>query len=116
MPKFLLIARDTGEYPEMSPDQIQHLFQRYHDWTAGLAAAGHLHGGEKLKDGEGRVVQKGGGVTDGPYVESKEVLGGFWLLEAADYDEALRLVADSPHLEFGTLELRQIEVLVGAPA
>jgi hypothetical protein len=48
-------------------------------------------------------------VTDGPYVESKEFLGGFWIIEADSYDEMVELVSDSPHLAAGSLELRQIE-------
>jgi hypothetical protein len=57
-------------------------------------------------------VRQAGGqlmVTDGPYVESKEFLGGFWIVEAASYDEMVKLVSDSPHLAAGSLELRQIE-------
>ena len=49
--------------------------------------------------------------TDGPFVESKEIVGGFYLLTARDYDEALQLVADAPHLAFGSIEIRQVEML-----
>jgi hypothetical protein len=58
------------------------------------------------------VVRRADGelmVTDGPYVESKEFLGGFWIIEASSYDEMVKLVSDSPHLATGSLELRQIE-------
>ena len=49
-------------------------------------------------------------VSDGPYSETKEMLGGYFMIEAANYDEALRLSRDHPHLAFGgTIELRQIE-------
>ena len=49
-------------------------------------------------------------VTDGPYSETKEVLGGYYLIEAANYDEAVRRCKDHPHLEHGgTIEVRQIE-------
>jgi hypothetical protein len=50
-------------------------------------------------------------VTDGPYAESKEVLGGFWLLEAANYEEVQGFLKDHPHLDAGSLEVRQIEDL-----
>jgi hypothetical protein len=46
---------------------------------------------------------------DGPYSETKEVLGGYWLIEASDYDEAMEVVADHPHLRFGSLEVREIQ-------
>jgi hypothetical protein len=46
---------------------------------------------------------------DGPFSETKEVIGGYWILEADSYDEMQELVADCPHLEHGRLEIRQIE-------
>jgi len=47
--------------------------------------------------------------TDGPYSETKEVLGGFYLIEAADYDEAVARTGDHPHLEHGgTIEIRKL--------
>ena len=48
-------------------------------------------------------------VTDGPFAESKEVLGGFWLLEAKSYEEVEGFLKDHPHLDAGSLEVRQIE-------
>ena len=77
-----------------------------------MAAQGKLVSGEKLRDGEGRVLQgegKGGKVTDGPHSASKEVIGGFWILQADSYDDAVKLASDSPHLKFGSLEVREIE-------
>jgi hypothetical protein len=63
-------------------------------------------------DGEGRVLQKQNGklsVIDGPFAEAKEVLGGFFVIEAANYDEAVEAAKTCPHMEFGTIEVRQIE-------
>jgi len=112
MAKFMVMARDSGEYPDMSPEEIQGVIQRYIDWSEGLRQGGRLLSSEKLGDGEGRVIRREAGalvVSDGPYAESKEVLGGFWIIEAADYDEAVRLVSGSPHFDFGTLEVRRVE-------
>lgn len=51
-------------------------------------------------------------ITDGPYTESKEIVGGFWLIEAASYDEVLGMMKDHPGLEGpGALEVRQIDEL-----
>jgi hypothetical protein len=118
MPKFMVIPRDPPEGLGLSPAEMQKILEKYMAWTRKLAEAGKLDHGNKLKDGEGRVVGKRGGekgpaftVTDGPYAESKEVLGGYWVILARDYDEAVRLVMDSPHLQFGTLEIRAVEVL-----
>ena len=58
------------------------------------------------------VVRKDGGVavTDGPYVESREVIGGYYLIEADDYETAAKLVEDCPHLDFGSIEIRRVEM------
>ncbi len=112
MAKFMVMARDTGEYPDMSPEEIQGIIQRYIDWTDGLHRDGRLLSSEKLGDGEGRVLRREADalvVSDGPYAESKEILGGFWIIQAADYHEAVRLVSGSPHFDFGTLEVRRVE-------
>ena len=112
MPKFLVLARGTGMDPRRSPEEMQQTIQKYRAWTEGVRRAGKLLHGEKLRSPEGRVVRQSGGefvVTDGPYIESKEFLGGFWIVDAASYDEMVKLVSDSPHLGAGSLELRQIE-------
>ena len=68
--------------------------------------------GQQLRDNEGKVLRRNGKgvvVTDGPYAEAKEILGGFIIVEAANYEEAVRLCQDSPHFEYGSIEVRQIE-------
>lgn len=115
MSKFLMLPRESGEaFADLSPEEMQRIIQRYHAWTEELRAADRLLLGHKLHDGEGRVATGGADgmvVSDGPYSETKEVIGGFWLIEADDYDHALRLAADCPHLEYGSLEIRQIQEL-----
>lgn len=112
MPRFLVLARGAGHDPRMSPEEMQKMIEKYRAWTERVARAGQLVHGEKLRSPEGRVVRRTGGelvVTDGPYVESKEFLGGFWIIEAPSYEATLALVRESPHLAFGSLEVRQIE-------
>ena len=112
MAKFLVLARGSGTaYANRSPQEMQQVMQKYMAWTAGLRDAGRMLHAEKLR-ADGRVVRGSASkmtVTDGPFAESKEVIGGFWLLNAASYDEVQSLLKDHPHLEVGTLELRQIE-------
>jgi len=109
MAQFVLMLRDTGSFPtDISPEEIQQILERYGAWLAKVRGTG-----QKLYDGEGRVVirkDNGLAVTDGPYVESKEVLGGYFLVEADDYDAAAKLVEDCPHLDFGSIEIRRIEM------
>ena len=116
MPKYLLIARDSGAWETstgtMSPSEMQAIMAQYSDWGARVAGQGKLKEGHKLRDGEGKVLraqQEQLRVTDGPHVASKEVIGGYWLLEADSYDEVVKLASDSPHLQFGSLEVREIE-------
>jgi hypothetical protein len=47
-------------------------------------------------------------VTDGPFSESREVLGGYYTIEADNYDAAVKLTMDHPHVEFGTVEVREV--------
>ena len=112
MAKFLILARGTGEaYKHLSPQEMQKVIQKYMAWSEEMRKAGRLLHGEKLRDDGGRVVRGVDGkmtVTDGPFAESKEVVGGFWLLEASSYDEVLAFLKDHPHLEAGSLEVRQI--------
>lgn len=113
MAKFLIMARGASMAPDLSPDEMQRIIQRYRDWSEAAGRSGKLLAAEKLRAGEGRVVRGRRGrpvVTDGPYTESKELVGGFWLLEASSYDDVLALVREHPHLDAGgALEVRQIE-------
>ena len=113
MPRYLLLLHDSGTMPEgIGPDEIQTIIQRYISWRGKVAAAGHAVMGHKLKDGEGRVLRTTDGrasVTDGPYAEAREVIGGLFVIDAASYDEVERLCADCPHLDFGSIEIREIQ-------
>lgn len=108
MSQFMLMLRDSGAFPgNLSAEEIQAVIERYSAWVAKVRGKG-----EKLFDGEGRVVvRRDGGlaVTDGPFVEAKEVIGGYFVIEADDYDAAAKLVEDCPHLDFGSIEIRRIE-------
>jgi len=108
MPQYVLMLRDSSWDPSaMSPEEIQAIIEKYRAWKMRIGGSG-----QKLRDGEGRViVRKDGGVTvtDGPYAEAREILGGFMLIDAKDYDDVVRHCQDSPHLEFGSIEIRAIE-------
>ena len=109
MPQFMLLLRDSGWNPEeLSAEEIQAVLGRYRAWNERMRAKD----GQKLRDDEGKVLRRNGKgitVTDGPYAEAREVLGGFMIIEAASYDEAVRLCQDSPHFDYGSIEVRQIE-------
>ena len=115
MAKYTLMLRDAAEtFPNLSPTEMQAVVARYSAWADRLRVAGKLAGSQKLRDGEGRVVRRNGGgvmVTDGPFTEGKEVMGGLFVVEADSYDDALTIARDCPHLEFGSIEVRAVEIL-----
>lgn len=116
MPQYMIALRWSSEqaarYAAMSPAEMQTTVAKYIAWSTRVAQAGQLRAGEKLRDTGGRVLTAGG-LTDGPYSESKEVIGGFYIIEAKSYDEAVALCRDHPHLAFGPVEIREIDQIPG---
>ena len=111
MSKYVLLLRDEpGALADASPEEIQKIIQKYTAWRASLQS--RIIAGNKLKDGEGRVLRKENGkpsIIDGPFAEAKEVMGGFFMLEADSYDQAVELAKTCPHMEFGSIEVRAVE-------
>lgn len=118
MPQFMLISQDSMEIPEgfeITPEIIQGIIQKYSDWADSLQKSGNLVSLNKLRDDPGKNIVGTGAnrvVTDGPYAETKELIGGYWIITAADYDEAIKLASGCPSLEFGSrVEVREVEDL-----
>jgi len=113
MAKFLFALHEQpGALADLSPEEIQAVVQRYIQWREGLAAKGTMIGGEKLTDEGGKHLSRAGSelvVTDGPYSGAKEVMAGFFLIEAADYERAVAVAETCPHLDYGRIEVRAIE-------
>jgi hypothetical protein len=111
----LLLHDNPAAFADVSPEQMQRVLEKYIAWGDRLRAAGVIKDGNKLTDEPGRVMRTNDGqtrVTDGPYSETKEVLGGYYVLEAASYEQAVDRARDCPHLEYGgTIEVRQIDVM-----
>jgi hypothetical protein len=115
MPDYMLLLHDRPEmFANVTPDDMQRVIAKYVEWRSALAAGGKLIGGNKLRDDAGRILDpRAGGrvdVRDGPFTETKDVIGGYFILRATDYDDAVALSRDCPHLMFGgRIELREIE-------
>ncbi len=113
MAKFVLMLRDQGTFgADMSPADIQAVIEKYIAWGEGLRQRGQLHLGEKLRDGEGRVLRPTPGaptVSDGPFAEAREVIGGFYIISADDYAAAVAIARTCPHMDIGSIEVRLIE-------
>ena len=109
----LLLYNQADDFGDLSPDEMQTIVERYKAWGDRLEREGRLLGSDKLADDEGRVLRRVDGrprVLDGPYSETKEVIGGYFAFSAADYDEALEIAQGCPHYELGhLLELRRID-------
>ena len=109
MAQFMLLLYDdpTG-WQKLSPEEMQRAIEKYFAWTKKPFTVDS----KRLAADPGRVMRSDGGkprTTDGPYSETKEILGGFYLIEAANYEEAVARCQDHPHLEYGgTVEVRKL--------
>ena len=111
MPKYaVLIYSDETEV--WTPEQEKAVMDGYWAYSDLLATSGKGNGGEALHPtSTATTVRVRDGqtlTTDGPFAESKEALGGFYLIEAADVDEAIALAARCPGAEYGAVELRPV--------
>ena len=117
MASFLLLLHRPVDRPRLNlpPEALANITREYIDWADRIRAQGHLKASNKLTDDSGRILRGNDGrvsTTDGPYAESKEIVGGYFLLSAGNYAEACRIAADCPHLKYGTyIEVRQVEEL-----
>jgi len=109
MANFMYLFRSNPTaYQSMSPEQMQQTMKKWMDWKDTLEKNGHIKQlGERL-DGTGKVVRgKTKAVTDGPYIEVKDFIQGYMLVEARDIDQAVELSKGCPILESdGTVEIR----------
>jgi hypothetical protein len=108
---FLFIYRNTREsYSTMTPDERQQMLQKWTTWiTDGMSQGWMLDGGDGLKP-EGRIVNAKKVVTDGPFVELKEVVGGYSIVRADTVDAATELAKGCPiFLRGGSVEVRPLQ-------
>ena len=116
MPKYMLLLHDhTPGFADISPNEMQKVVEKYVAWGRKLREAGVMTAGDKLTDEPGKVMRRKDNqvrVTDGPYSESKELLGGYYMIEADSYDQAVNYARDCPQLDYGgTIEVRQVDVM-----
>ena len=111
---FLCLAyEEEHKLNELSKEEWQALRQETLDYVERLKADGHLVDSRPLKSARTaatlRVRNGQLSVTDGPFAETKEQIGGYFLLSAKDFDEALSLAAKWPSARIGTIEVRPID-------
>ena len=114
--KYLLMiysAEDAG--PQPGTDEFMQMLDEYQSFTEETQANGVYVGGEPLESvTTATTVRVRGGqsqVTDGPFAETKEALGGYYLLDCKDLDEALAYAAKIPSAAYGCVEVRPIMMM-----
>lgn len=106
----MLLFRSTGWERDLSQDEMERIMQETLAWFEQLREQGKFKAAQPLFE-RGRLVQGRGGasVTDGPFAESKEAIGGYLILDVADTDEAVRIARSWPLLQCGaSLEVRPL--------
>jgi hypothetical protein len=111
--QYLLLIYGNEEYfGKLTEGERNDLMREYTEFTKNTAQSGHLRGGSELqpvaKATTVRVRDKKRVVTDGPFAETKEQLGGYYLIEAKDLEEAIGVAARIPSVRWGSIEVRPI--------
>jgi hypothetical protein len=114
MQYLLLIYENEALMGDRSPEKNGAIFAGYKKFTQDIIASGAYKAGEALQPtGTATSVRVRDGqrlVTDGPFAETREQLGGFYMVEAADLDAAIAIAAQIPTAQDGTIEVRPIMV------
>jgi len=108
----LLIAGDENARGDVSADEDAATLDEYGEWVKTMADRGVLQGGERLRPtSDATTVRVRNGETlstDGPFMETKEQLGGYFLVDCKDLDEAIEVAAKLPGARSGSVEVRPI--------
>lgn len=113
MKEYLLLYRmAVSTVPDRSEEQAAQTLQLWMDWIGGIAAKGQLVSRGSRLEATGKVVRSGNVVTNGPFTDIKEVLGGYSLIKANNYDEAVQLTTGCPVFAMGgSVEVREQAVM-----
>ena len=107
---YLFRASESDRNAAMgSPERAQQSMQRWMKWMSDLEAKGHLKDRGQPLERTGKVVREQQAVTDGPYTEAKDLVGGYTIVEARDIDQAVELSRSCPILDGGgSVEVRPV--------
>ena len=112
MQYMLLIYDNEKIWNDLPKEESDKLFGEYMQFTNDIKASGHLRAGDALQPVATattvRVRQGKTQTTDGPFAETKEQLGGYYLIEAKDLDEAVKIAAKIPSAKLGSIEIRPV--------
>jgi hypothetical protein len=117
MQYLLLIYANERDQDAMDPAAMAALMQEYQEFTKSIVQAGQMKAADRLKptSSASTVRVRNGKVvtTDGPFAETREQLGGYYLVEAKHLDEALAIAARIPSAKYGSVEVRPIWPAMG---
>jgi hypothetical protein len=123
MTQYMLLLHQVPNYnTDLPREKMLEMTKRYMAWAEGLRQKGRLAGGEKLAAGGVRHIKSQSGqlvVSDGPYAEAKDVIGGYFIIEAKDAAEAETIAKDCPLLVLAPnnwMEIRPIEDMTAVRA
>src|ERR1017187_3407896 len=112
MQYLLMIYQNEAEYAKIDPATLQKVFEEYGAFTQGIVKSGNFKAGDRLQPTttattvrirDGKTL-----TTDGPFAETREQLGGYYLVEAKDLDEASKIAARIPGARVGSIEVRPV--------
>ncbi|MGH2722207.1 MAG: YciI family protein [Actinomycetota bacterium] len=108
----LMICNDEAAFDAASPEEDAAMLAEYRTWSEEMAGRGVLRGGERLRPtSDATTVQVRDGAvltTDGPFAETKDQIGGYFLVDCKDLDEAIEIAARIPGARHGSIEVRPI--------
>lgn len=117
MKEFMLLIRTQGDHlNELSPEQQQQHLQKVMTYMGSLMKSGKLKSAQPLEMEGAMVSGAKGKLKDGPFNETKEVIAGYFLIQAKDLAEATQIARENPVFEDGTgarIEVRPIKVMEG---
>ena len=112
--EYLVISRGQWD-KKLSRDEVQNAIDQFYVWYDRLVDEGKMKPGQRLTY-KGKTVKGQKLITDGPFGESKEAIGGYWVILANDLDEAAQIAQGNPCLNCGLfLEIRPIDPQRGTP-
>jgi len=108
--EYILLYRGNEWYNDISPEELRNVMNQCKAWFERLSADGKVKGGQPLgREGATLSGKNGRVVSDGPFAESKEAIGGYMLLQAGDLEEAIAIAKGNPILAYGTtIEVRPV--------
>lgn len=111
MKEFMMIFRtEKSDQPMPSPEQMQVMVKQWNDWIGGIAAQGKFVATNALGM-EGQTVSSNGVISDGPYAELKEIVGGYMIVKADNLQDAVKLSEGCPTLAIGgSVEVRDVMI------